>query len=244
MENPIIKVENVSMHFRLANEKVDSIKEYVIRLLTKKIRYTLFTALKNISFEVQQGDKIGIIGPNGAGKSTLLKIISGIMKPSQGLVQVRGNISPLLELGVGFDADFSGAENIYLNAAILGKSKRFIDQHFDEIVDYSELKEFINSPVKNYSSGMKAKLGFSIATQVQSDILIIDEVLGVGDQRFRKKSSAKIRELMEKGNTTILVSHNLEQIRKLTDKVIWLEQGCIKEFGESLAVCDQYESAK
>jgi len=242
VENTVIKVENVTMQFRLTHEKIDSIKEYFIRMIKKDLRYTNFCALKDITFNIQKGERIGIIGPNGAGKSTLLKIISGIMKPTKGTIQVNGSVSPLLELGAGFDDDFSGAENIYLNGAILGKTKKFLDEHFHDIVDYSELKEFINSPVKNYSSGMKAKLGFSIATQVESDILIIDEVLGVGDQHFRKKSSAKIRKLMEKGITTILVSHSIEQIRKLTDKTIWLEEGCMKAFGESWEVCEQYEA--
>jgi len=241
MEDPIITIDHVNMQFRLTHEKVNSIKEYFIRMIKKDLRYSDFYALKNISFKVQKGERIGIIGPNGAGKSTLLKIISGIMKPTLGKVQVNGSISPLLELGAGFDDEFSGAENIYLNGAILGKTKKFLDEHFDEIVDYSELAEFIDSPVKNYSSGMKAKLGFSIATQVQSDILIIDEVLGVGDQHFKKKSSAKIKELMEKGITTLLVSHSIEQIRKLTDQTIWLENGYMKAFGESNMVCDQYE---
>ncbi len=242
MENPIITIDNVTMQFRLSHEKVNSIKEYFIRMLKKNLRYSDFYALKNISFQVQKGQRIGIIGPNGAGKSTLLRIISGIMKPTKGSIQVNGSVSPLLELGAGFDDEFSGAENIYLNGAILGKTKHFLDEHFEEIVAYSELAEFIDSPVKNYSSGMKAKLGFSIATQVESDILIIDEVLGVGDQNFKKKSSAKIKELMEKGITTILVSHNIEQIRKLTDKTIWLEEGCMKAFGESYRVCDRYEA--
>ncbi len=242
MENPIITIDNVTMQFRLSHEKVNSIKEYFIRMLKKNLRYSDFYALKNISFQVQKGQRIGIIGPNGAGKSTLLRIISGIMKPTKGSIQVNGSVSPLLELGAGFDDEFSGAENIYLNGAILGKTKHFLDEHFEEIVAYSELAEFIDSPVKNYSSGMKAKLGFSIATQVESDILIIDEVLGVGDQNFKKKSSAKIKELMEKGITTILVSHSIEQIRKLTDKTIWLEEGCMKAFGESDRVCDRYEA--
>ena len=242
MENTVIKVENVTMQFRLTHEKIDSIKEYFIRMIKKDLRYSNFCALKDISFNIQKGERIGIIGPNGAGKSTLLKIISGIMKPTKGTVQVNGSVSPLLELGAGFDDDFSGAENIYLNGAILGKTRKFLDKHFHDIVEYSELKDFINSPVKNYSSGMKAKLGFSIATQVESDILIIDEVLGVGDQHFRKKSSEKIRNLMEKGITTILVSHSIEQIRKLTDKTIWLEEGCMKAFGESWEVCEQYEA--
>jgi len=242
MEDPIITIDHVNMQFRLTHEKVNSIKEYFIRMIKKDLRYSDFYALKNISFKVQKGERIGIIGPNGAGKSTLLKIISGIMKPTLGKVQVNGSISPLLELGAGFDDEFSGAENIYLNGAILGKTKKFLDEHFDEIVDYSELAEFIDSPVKNYSSGMKAKLGFSIATQVQSDILIIDEVLGVGDQHFKKKSSAKIKELMEKGITTLLVSHSIEQIKKLTDKTIWLEEGCMKAFGDSLKICERYEA--
>lgn len=242
MKKVDISVENVTMKFRLTNEKIDSIKEYMLRSVKKDIRYSEFYALKSVSFKIYKGERVGIIGHNGAGKSTLLKIISGVMKPTSGKITVNGNIAPLLELGAGFDHDFSGAENIYLNGAILGKSKDFLDSKYNEIIEFAELGHFINTPVKNYSSGMKAKLGFSIAAQVQPDILIIDEILGVGDQHFKKKSSNKMVEIMESGKTVILVSHSIGQIKQFTDKVIWLHKGEIKEIGESKTVCSNYEA--
>lgn len=236
-----ISVENVSMNFRLASEKVDSIKEYFLKKIKKEISYSQFYALKSVSFKVANGERIGIIGHNGAGKSTLLKVICGVMKPSSGKVIVKGEVAPLLELGAGFDQEFSGAENIYLNGAILGKQKKYLDKKFSEIVEYSELGDFINVPVKNYSSGMRARLGFSIATQIDPDILIIDEILGVGDQRFKEKSSKKMNELMDSGKTVILVSHSLSQIETMTDRVIWLDKGEIREIGDSKSVCTSYK---
>lgn len=236
-----ISVENVSMYFRFATEKVDSIKEYFLKKLKKEISYSQFYALKSVSFKVAYGERIGIIGHNGAGKSTLLKVICGVMKPSSGKVIVKGEVAPLLELGAGFDQEFSGAENIYLNGAILGKQKKYLDMKFNEIVEYSELGNFINVPVKNYSSGMRARLGFSIATQIDPDILIIDEILGVGDQRFKEKSSKKMNELMDSGKTVILVSHSLNQIETMTDRVIWLDKGEIREIGDSKSVCSSYK---
>ncbi|MFD2672024.1 ABC transporter ATP-binding protein [Marinicrinis sediminis] len=240
MTNVDVKVENVTMQFRLSNEKVDNLKEYFVRVLKKEMRYSNFCALDSVSFEIKRGERIGIIGHNGAGKSTLLKIISGVMKPTQGKVQVNGAVAPLLELGAGFDPDFSGAENIYLNGAILGKSKEYLDNKFDEIVEFSELGHFIHSPVKNYSSGMRAKLGFSIATQIDPDILIVDEILGVGDEQFKIKSSEKMKEMMESGKTVIIVSHSINNIRTLTDIVIWLEKGTIRGIGDTQSICDCY----
>ena len=235
-----VQVENVSMKFRLSKEKVNNLKEYFVRLIKKDIRYDQFYALKSVSFQINKGDRVGIIGHNGAGKSTLLKIIAGVMKPTEGKVTVNGQVAPLLELGAGFDPELSGAENIYLNGAILGKSKKFLDKKFDEIVEFSELGEFIYTPLKTYSSGMRARLGFSIAVQVDPDILIVDEVLGVGDERFRKKSSEKMKELITSGKTVILVSHMLKQIEELTNKVIWLHRGEIKEMGDTKMVCSKY----
>lgn len=240
MENADIIVDNVTMKFRLTNEKIDSLKEYMLRILKKEIRYTDFYALNSVSFKIYKGERVGIIGHNGAGKSTLLKIISGVMKPTYGEITVNGNIAPLLELGAGFDPDFSGTENIYLNGAILGKSKDYLDSKYDEIVEFADLGDFIHTPVKNYSSGMRAKLGFSIASQIEPDILIVDEILGVGDQHFKKKSSDKMVELMGSGKTVILVSHNLKQIEELTDKVIWLNNGQIVMIGNSKEVCEKY----
>ncbi|HBX23510.1 MAG TPA: ABC transporter ATP-binding protein [Desulfotomaculum sp.] len=237
-----IYVENLTMRFRLSNDKVDNIKEYLLRRLKKDIKYSNFYALNSLTFKIYRGERVGIIGHNGAGKSTLLKIISGIMKPTEGKVVVNGNIAPLLELGAGFDQDFSGAENIYLNGAILGRSKEYLDSKYDEIIEFSDLGEFIHAPVKNYSSGMRAKLGFSIATQIDPDILIVDEILGVGDQQFKIKSFNKMIEMMDRGKTVILVSHSLNQIKKLTNKTIWLHKGEIKELGESDLVCNKYEA--
>jgi len=240
MANVDIEVKNVSMRFRLSNEKVESIKEFIFKSLKKNLQYSDFYALKSISFSISKGERIGIIGQNGAGKSTLLKIIAGVLKPTEGEVKVNGSVAPLLELGAGFDHELTGAENIYLNAAILGKSKHYIDSKYDEIVECSGLGDFIHIPIKNYSSGMRARLGFSIATRLDPDILIIDEILGVGDEQFRKKSTETMMSLVNSGKTVILVSHSLHQVKQLTDKVIWLHKGEIVAIGDSNTVCDQY----
>jgi ABC-2 type transport system ATP-binding protein len=242
MKKVDINVNNVTMKFRLSNEKVDNLKEYLVRVLKRDIRYTEFYALKSINFEIYSGERVGIIGHNGAGKSTILKIISGVMKPTEGKVTVNGNIAPLLELGAGFDPDFSGAENIYLNGAILGKTEKYLDSKYQEIIEFSDIGDFIHTPLKNYSSGMRARLGFSIATQINPDILIIDEILGVGDQQFREKSSKKMMEMMNSGKTIILVSHNLDQIQRLTEKVIWLHKGEIRAIGETKSICSEYKT--
>ena len=236
-----IEVENVSLSFELGKDKIDNLKEYVIRSIKRnKEKRTHFQVLKDISFKIYKGEKVGIIGYNGAGKSTLLNVITGIYTPESGTVKTYGRISPLLALGAGFDYNYSGRENIYLNGAILGYDKKFLESKYDEIVEFSELEEFIDFPVKNYSSGMLAKLGFSIATIVEPDILIIDEVLGVGDVNFQKKSSDKIRSLMDKGTTVLLVSHSIPQIRQLCDKAIWIDKGEVKEIGEVNKVCNNY----
>lgn len=236
-----IEVKNVSLSFEVGKDKIDNIKEYVIRSIKgNKEKRSHFQALRDISFKIYKGEKVGIIGYNGAGKSTLLNVITGIYQPEGGEVKTYGRISPLLALGAGFDHNYSGRENIYLNGAILGYDKQFLESKYDEIVEFSELEEFINFPVKNYSSGMLVKLGFSIATIVEPDILIIDEVLGVGDVNFQKKSSDKIRSLMDKGTTVLLVSHSIPQIRQLCDKAIWIDQGKIVEIGEVNEVCNHY----
>jgi len=235
-----IHVQNVSMKFYVMNEKVDSLKEYFLKRISKKIRYNSFFALKSLSFTIHKGERIGIIGHNGAGKSTLLKIIAGVLKPTEGKVIVQGEVAPLLELGAGFDPDLTGFENIYLNAAILGKSKNYIESRIDQIIAYAELGDFINTPIKNYSSGMRARLGFSIATHMDPDILIVDEILSVGDENFRQKSQRTMIELMNSGKTVIMVSHNMNQIEQLTDKVLWLDHGEIVEIGESSYVCKKY----
>lgn len=241
MSKEIIRLENVGMKFNLSSEKVDTLKEFFIKFLKKDIKYNEFWALKDISFSIDKGDRLGILGLNGAGKSTLLKILAGVYRPTQGKVKLKGLIAPLIELGAGFDMEYTGAENIYLYGSVLGFPKAFIEEKFDEIVEFSGLGKFINVPLKNYSSGMKSRLGFSIATVVSPDILILDEVLSVGDVKFRKKSENKIMKMFEKGVTVLFVSHNTEQVRRLCNKAILLEQGQIVAFGEVNEVCDIYK---
>ncbi len=236
-----INVDHVSMEFDLAKEKVDNIKEYVIKKIKREIKpKTKFRALDDVTFKINKGERLGVVGFNGAGKSTLLKILSGVMKPTKGNVSVDGKVAPLLELGAGFDYNFTGQENIFLNGAILGYRKEFLEEKYDEIVEFSELGEFIEIPVKNYSSGMKAKLGFSVATIVQPEILILDEVLSVGDIKFQEKSRKKIESLMSEGVTVILVSHNTNTIRSICNKAVWLDHGKLVEFGDVEDVCDHY----
>jgi ABC-2 type transport system ATP-binding protein len=237
----MIKVEDVSMMFKMTNDRIRSFKEYVVALMKHKVKYQEFWALKNISFEVKKGEVVGIIGRNGAGKSTLLKIISGILKPTSGSVTVQGNIVPMLELGSGFDVDLSGRENIFLNGAILGYSKDFLTKKYDEIVSFSGLEHFIEMPIRNYSSGMLMRLAFSIATVVNPEILIVDEILAVGDENFQHKSKARMMELMGGGTTVLFVSHNLAQIREMCSRVIWLDEGKIKMIGDTKEVCDAYQ---
>lgn len=238
----IISVENVSMRYRLANDRINSIKEFVIQSIKGKIQYKEFEALKNVSFDVEKGEVIGLIGRNGAGKSTLLKIISGIMKPTEGRVTIKGNIAPMLELGSGFDFDMTGRENIYLNGAILGYSEEFLNSKYNEIIEFSELNQFIDIPIRNYSSGMIARLAFSIATVVEPEVLIVDEVLSVGDYQFQEKSRARMIELMNGGTTVLFVSHSIDQISEMCNRVIWLENGSIKMIGNSEEVCDVYRT--
>ncbi len=242
MENNIaLKVENVGMRFNLSKEKVDNLKEYCIKFIKRELNYQEFWALRNISFEIKKGDKLGILGLNGAGKSTLLKVIAGVLKPTEGSVKTFGKIVPLLELGAGFDSNYTGAENIFLYGAVLGYPKDFIKQKYNEIVEFSELKEFINVPIKNYSSGMKARLGFSIATIVEPEILILDEVLSVGDAKFRKKSEARIKQMFDGGVTVLFVSHSMQQINNLCNKAILLEKGKLIADGTVQEVGKIYE---
>lgn len=237
-----VKVSHVGMEFRMGTERTEDLKSLVINLIKgKKAKKKNFWALKDVSFEIKQGERIGILGLNGAGKSTLLKIVAGVLKPTEGEVKVRGVIAPMLELGAGFDKRYTGAENIYLNGAMLGYSKEFIRSKFDEIVEFSELGEFINVPLMNYSSGMKARLGFAMATIVEPDILILDEVLAVGDARFRRKSEAKIHEMMSKNVTVLFVSHNIEQIKRICDTAILLEKGQLLMKGPVKEVAAVYE---
>lgn len=238
----VIKVENVSMCFRLSADRISSIKEYTVRLLTRRLKYKKFWALRNVSFSVEKGEVIGIIGHNGAGKSTLLKVISGILKPTEGSVKVTGNIVPMLELGSGFDYDMTGRENIFLNGAILGYSKKFLQSKCQDIIDFSELGEFIDEPIRNYSSGMMMRLAFSIATVVEPEILIVDEILAVGDSDFQEKSKARMMELMSGGTTVLLVSHAISQIQELCDRVLWIEHGEVKKIGLTKAICEEYDN--
>lgn len=236
-----LKVDNVGVRFHMSTEKVDNLKEYMIKVFRREIQYNEFWALREVSFQVLRGQRVGILGLNGAGKSTLLKVIAGVLKATEGKVIKNGNIVPLLELGAGFDPQYTGAENIYLYGAVLGYSKQFIQDRFDEIVEFSELGDFINVPLKNYSSGMKARLGFSIATIVEPEILILDEVLSVGDAKFRKKSEKKIKDMFGKNVTVLFVSHSLAQVRSLCDHAIILERGRVVATGEVQKVCDLYQ---
>ena len=239
---PAIRVQNVSMMFHMHKEKIDNLKEYVIRVLRRKLNYTEFLALRDISFEVQPGERLGVLGFNGAGKSTLLKVIAGVMKPTAGTVEIRGVVAPLLELGAGFDMNYSGRENIFLYGATMGFSRKYIQERYDEILEFSELKDFIDAPVKNYSSGMRARLGFSIATAVEPEVLIVDEVLSVGDAKFRNKSEAKIQSMFDQGVTVLFVSHNTAQVRSLCNTAILLDKGCIIASGAADEVCDVYDT--
>ena len=236
----MIKAENITVCYRMANDKIQSIKEYLVALLKRKLKYDEFRALQDVSFEIEKGEVIGIVGNNGAGKSTLLKVISGILRPTKGSVSLEGNVVPMLELGSGFDFDLSGRENIFLNGAILGYSEKFLKEKYDEIVAFSELGEFIDIPVRNYSSGMIMRLAFSIASQVVPDILIVDEILAVGDAAFQEKSYARMMELMSHGTTVLLVSHNIDQIRRLCDRVIWLDHGKVVSVGQTEEICEAY----
>lgn len=237
---PIIEVNDVSMRFRMANDRISSFKEFAIAKLTGKLEYKEFEALKHVSFDVQRGEVVGLIGHNGAGKSTMLKVISGILKPTEGSVTVRGNIAPMLELGSGFDFDMTGRENIFLNGAILGYSKEFLESKYQEIVDFSEIGQFMDMPLRNYSSGMIARLAFSVATVVAPEVLIVDEVLAVGDADFQEKSRRRMMELMSGGTTVLFVSHQIKQIRDMCSRVVWLEHGEVKLFGDTEEVCDAY----
>ena len=240
-KDTVIDVDSVSMVFNISKEKIDSIKEYAIKILKHQLMYTEFTALNNVSFSISRGEVVGLVGLNGSGKSTMLKIIAGVMKPTSGKVSVKGTVAPLIEVGAGFNGDLSGRENIFLNGAILGYPKDFLHDKAPEIIAYSELDRFIDRPLKTYSSGMLARLAFSIATVVQPDILIVDEILAVGDERFQRKSRARMLELMSGGATVLFVSHNLSQIRELCDRVIWLEHGRIRAQGDAKSLCDAYE---
>lgn len=242
MSKTMINVSNVTMKFRMNADKILSLKEFVTTALRGKLKFNEFTALKNVTFKVKKGETVGIIGRNGAGKSTVLKVISGILKPTEGTVECSGNVVPMLELGSGFDQDMTGKENIFLNGAILGYSEDFLNEKYNEIVEFSELGNFIDVPIRNYSSGMLMRLAFSIAAVVKPEILIVDEILSVGDAMFQEKSKKRMLELMSGGTTVLFVSHSLEQIREMCNRVIWLEHGEVKMIGRAEEVCNAYQS--
>ena len=241
MSETVLTVDNVSVKYRLTEQKVDDLKDYLIKLFKRELRYKEFLALQDVSFSLKRGDRLAVMGLNGAGKSTLLKVIAGVLKASEGKVTKCGKVVPLLELGAGFDMQYTGSENIYLYGAMLGYSKAFLDEKYDEIVEFAELGEFIDVPVKNYSSGMKARLGFSIATIVEPDILILDEVLSVGDAKFKKKSEKKIMDMFDKGITVLFVSHNEQQVKNICTRGILLEHGKLTAAGTVDEVLEKYK---
>ena len=239
----MVKVEHVSMKFNLSSEKFDSFKEYVIKSLKNQVSFEEFWALRDVSFEVMQGDALGLIGRNGSGKSTMLKTIAGVLKPTEGSVHVNGSVAPLIELGAGFDMDLTARENVFLNGALLGHSRREMEAFYDDIVSFSELENFMNVPVKNFSSGMVSRLAFSIATIGVPDILIVDEVLSVGDFRFQEKCERRIQAMADQGTTILFVSHSIAQVKKICDKIAWLESGQLKRFGAASDICKEYEQS-
>lgn len=240
-EKYVIDVEHLTIRFNLATEKVDNLKEYAIKFVKKELMFQEFLALDDVSLKIKKGESWGLIGTNGSGKSTLLKAISGILKPYQGTVRVQGRIAPMIELGAGFDKDLTARENIFLNGLVLGHSREFMEEHFDEIVEFANIDKFLDSPIKNFSSGMKARLGFAVATMVDPDILICDEVLSVGDYQFRKKCNQRMKQMLSGGTTLLYVSHNIESVKNLCDNVIWLDKGKIRMIGSADEVCDAYQ---
>ncbi len=238
----IVSVDDVTVRFNLESEKTDTLKEYVIKAAKRQLMFDEFFALKGVSLEVKRGESVALVGQNGCGKSTLLKTIAGIYYPYKGTVSVRGSLAPLIELGAGFDMDLTARENIYLNGAVLGHDRDYMDANFDSIVDFAEVREFLDVPVKNYSSGMISRLGFSIATAVRADILIVDEVLAVGDIRFQEKCKGRMREMIDQGSTLLFVSHNTDQVLELCERAVWLEHGVVQAEGECGDVCERYVS--
>lgn len=238
----ILKAEHVSMHYNMSADNVDSIRDYLTKLFSKKLFYNDFVAVKDVSFEVKRGEIFGIVGTNGAGKSTLLKMIAGVLKPTYGSIITKGTIAPLIELGAGFDIQLTGKENIFLNGAIMGYSEEFMNQQYQNIVDFSEVGEFIDIPLKNYSSGMVARIAFAIAICVNPDILLADEILSVGDFKFQEKCENRIKELINEGTTVLIVSHSFDQIEKLCDRVLWIDKGNQMMLGETTEVLEAYRN--
>lgn len=238
----IVDVDNVSVVFNIANEKIQSLKEYFIKLIRRELMFREFIAVDDLSFQVNRGDVFGLVGTNGSGKSTMLKVIAGVLEPSRGTCTVNGTISPLIELGAGFDPELTARENIYLNGALLGHSKKFLDAHIEEIVEFAELHDFMEMPLKNYSSGMVARIAFSIATVTEPDLLIVDEVLSVGDFLFQQKCENRIQEMIDDGTTVLIVSHDTDQIERLCNRALWIEKSHLKMIGDAKEVCDSYRS--
>lgn len=236
----MIDVNHVTIRFNLATQKVDNLKEYLVKLMKGELMFQEFLALQDVSLQVKKGEAWGLVGVNGSGKSTMLKVISGIMRPYKGSVSVNGSVAPLIELGAGFDPECTARENIFLNGCVLGHSEKFMQEHFDEIVEFADIGTFLDSPLKNFSSGMKARLGFAVATVVKPNILIVDEVMAVGDYKFRKKCEARIKEMLAGGTTLLYVSHSIEEVRRLCDHALWLDHGKIRMIGEVNEVCDAY----
>ena len=239
-----VELRNIEMHFNMSKEKLESLKEYFLKFMKRQLYFEDFVALDNISFDIKKGDVFGIVGLNGCGKSTTLKVISGILKPTKGTVETCGTIAPLIELGAGFDMELTARENIYLNGSVLGYSKKFMDEKFQEIVDFAEMQDFLDVPMKNYSSGMVARIGFAIATVTTPDILIVDEILAVGDFLFQQKCEERINQMMNDDTTVIIVSHSIEQIERLCKHCVWLEKGKIKMIGDTKEVCDAYKNTE
>lgn len=244
MNENAVELRNVEMHFNMSKEKLESLKEYFLKLVKRQLYFEDFVAVDNVSFDIKKGDVFGIVGLNGCGKSTTLKMISGILEPTKGTVRTYGTIAPLIELGAGFDMDLTARENIYLNGSVLGYSKKFIDEKFQDIVDFSEMHEFLDVPMKNYSSGMVARIAFAIATVTTPDILIVDEILAVGDFLFQQKCEERINAMINDDTTVIIVSHSIEQIERLCKHCVWLEKGKVKMIGDASEVCDAYKNSQ
>lgn len=240
--NSIISVKEVSMAFNLAAEKVDTLKEYIVKLIKRRINVKKFYALRDVNVEIKRGESVALIGTNGSGKSTLLKVIAGVMHPTTGTVDIYGTIAPMIELGAGFDPELTARENVFLNGAVLGHNRAYMEEHFNDIIDFAELWDFIDVPVKNFSSGMVARLGFAIATEIKADILIVDEVLSVGDFRFQKKCMNRIEQMMAEGTTLLFVSHSTDLVCSLCQKAVWLKKGRVQMYGDVDSVCAAYEA--
>lgn len=239
-DEPVIVFDHVDMIFNIASEQLNNLKEYFIKLVRRELFFEEFKALKDISFTINKGEVYGVVGSNGSGKSTLLKLVAGVLEPSNGTVTVNGTIAPIIELGAGFDPELTARENVYLNGALLGYSKKFIDESYDRIIDFAEIREFQDMPIKNYSSGMVARIAFAIATVTTPDILVVDEALSVGDFRFQEKCENRIKELVSNGTTLLFVSHSIEQVERVCERALWVEKGVARMQGDVLEVCEAY----